>query len=431
MKKILISVPSRDKPEGLKRVIDMVYDTAKSKKNFDLQIIIDSDQVEDYKFLEEYKDLIIEVIEPNKESWLNIITAQNNQMKKGYYFFSFWSDDLKGLEKYWDEEMLKCYKAFPDDLFVCYTEYRDWGRSSEIHERCYTNADAKGISAQNTFLNQCDSHHEPNPIVTYKWMEFLYPFFEGEKPFKYGREHLTSQLLRLLKIHGYHRHVRCGLKYATIICDNFDTPKKFEQYFELTKQLAKGRCEVLFLLIGEIENYIKKEKVHFKEPRKRVFQICYENKNPHLASSLSCLKIIEDVYKDFDFDNDVFILSKGHACPALYAVLEKYNFHPNVVQRHPDIDVNNGISCTTGSLGHGLPIGVGMALAKKLKKENGNIYVLMGDKECQAGTTQESQDLIQELKLNNITILIDFNETKKEYPHVYTLTREEYEKNTK
>ena len=160
----------------------------------------------------------------------------------------------------------------------------------------------------------------------------------------------------------------------------------------------------------------------------RVYEICYKYKNPHLASSLSCLKIIQDIYSNFDFENDVFILSKGHACPALYAVLESKGFKPKLT-RHPNIDVKNGISCTTGSLGHGLPLGVGMALAKKVKNEKGKVYVLMGDKEYVSGTTSESLKLKELYQLYNLIIHVDVNEGKKEYPHVYYQSKEEYEKN--
>lgn len=175
--------------------------------------------------------------------------------------------------------------------------------------------------------------------------------------------------------------------------------------------------------------------------RNRIYQICYETNNPHLASSLSCLNIIKEIYSSFDFKNDVFILSKGHGCPALYAVLESYGFKPDVSKSHPDIDIENGISCTTGSLGHGLPIGVGMALAKKVQGQPGKIYVLLGDMECLEGTTWESLNLAWEYDLDNLIVHIDNNEkvsylpdviihkTKKEYPHVYRMNKEEYEKN--
>ncbi len=188
--------------------------------------------------------------------------------------------------------------------------------------------------------------------------------------------------------------------------------------------------------------------------QKRIFEIDYKYKHNHIGSALTSLPIIEGIYNNFNFDNDVFILSKGHASVALYAVLEKYGFKPDISKLHPDIDIKNGISITSGSLGHGLPIGIGMALAKKLKNEPGIIYVLLGDGECMEGTFWESLILRKQLNLDNISIWIDYNgmgalketseivmdsihmlnesisiiKSKKKYPHVYELTKKDMEK---
>ena len=143
---------------------------------------------------------------------------------------------------------------------------------------------------------------------------------------------------------------------------------------------------------------------------KRMVEIDWQVKNKHLASALSALPIIKDIYENIDLENDVFILSKGHGCLAWYVVLEEYGYHPDTNKIHPDIDIKNGISCTTGSLGHGLPIAIGIALGKKLQKQKGNVYVLLGDGECQEGTTWESLLLLERLDLDNIEIHIDNNQ---------------------
>ena len=143
---------------------------------------------------------------------------------------------------------------------------------------------------------------------------------------------------------------------------------------------------------------------------RRCVELAYEYHNGHLASALSALPIIEKIYKTFDHEKDVFVLSKGHGCLALYAVLEEHGYHPDCSKVHPDIDVENGISCTTGSLGHGLPMAVGMALAKKLKGEDGTVHVLLGDGECQEGTTWESLMILKGLNLDNIKVHIDIND---------------------
>jgi transketolase len=147
---------------------------------------------------------------------------------------------------------------------------------------------------------------------------------------------------------------------------------------------------------------------------KEMVEAAYKHKNGHLASSLSALPIISEIYETFDFDNDVFILSKGHACLALFAVLKACGKNPDFSQIHPDIDQANGVYCTTGSLGHGLPVAVGAAMAKILVQKNrkthkGEVHVLLGDGECQEGTLWESVELIQRFLLPNITIHIDDN----------------------
>ena len=128
----------------------------------------------------------------------------------------------------------------------------------------------------------------------------------------------------------------------------------------------------------------------------------------HLPSSLSVVEILMAIYNLPLGKDDKFILSKGHGCQSWYVILRDLGFNPPLKQ-HPDICVEERIECTTGSLGHGLPIGVGMALGKKLKKEAGTIYVVMSDGECQEGTTWESALLASHHRLNNLCVVIDRN----------------------
>jgi transketolase len=107
-------------------------------------------------------------------------------------------------------------------------------------------------------------------------------------------------------------------------------------------------------------------------------------------------------------ENDKFILSKGHACWGYYVLLRERGFSPSL-EGHPHLDMNNGVHYTTGSEGHGLPGGLGMAFAKKKLNKNGKVYVLMGDGECQEGTTWESLLLAGFHKINNLVAIVDFN----------------------
>jgi len=106
--------------------------------------------------------------------------------------------------------------------------------------------------------------------------------------------------------------------------------------------------------------------------------------------------------------NDKFILSKAHASFPLCILLKEKGLNPKLTT-HLELDEENGINCTTGSLGHGLPIGTGMAFAKKHQRTPGKIYVMMSDGECQEGTTWESLLIAAKHKLDNLVVIIDYN----------------------
>lgn len=144
-----------------------------------------------------------------------------------------------------------------------------------------------------------------------------------------------------------------------------------------------------------------------KEIRRDTFELALEIACPHIAPSLSTVEILLAVYGRMT-EYDKFILSKGHGCVAWYVILKDLGLTPPL-RHHPDIDVENGIECTTGSLGHGLPMAVGMALAKKLRNEPGRIYILMGDGECQEGTVWESAMIASKLGLDNLCVIVDRN----------------------
>lgn len=141
--------------------------------------------------------------------------------------------------------------------------------------------------------------------------------------------------------------------------------------------------------------------------RRETFELALKIKCPHIAPSLSTCEALIAVYNSMT-SRDKFILSKGHGCVAWYVILRLLGKNPPL-RHHPDIDVANGVECTTGSLGHGLPMAVGMALAKKLNKEPGVVYVMLGDGECEEGTTWESAMIASALKLDNLCVIVDRN----------------------
>lgn len=146
-----------------------------------------------------------------------------------------------------------------------------------------------------------------------------------------------------------------------------------------------------------------------KDLKKRIIEISYKNKLSHLGSCLTAVDIIEEIYQSKK-DNEPFILSQGHAGLALYVVLDKYyGLNAEKLWRkhgtHPNRDMKNKIWCSTGSLGHGLPIAVGMALADKKRK----VYCLISDGECAEGSIWEALKIKEKQKLNNLLVFVNVN----------------------
>ena len=149
----------------------------------------------------------------------------------------------------------------------------------------------------------------------------------------------------------------------------------------------------------------------------------------HMGSAMSLVEILRVLYDEFiKFDpkkpknenRDRLILSKGHGCLALYAILADKKFikstdldiasrFESILGGHPESLKVPGVEVSTGALGHGFPVGVGMAVAAKLKKQNHNIYVVIGDGESDEGSIWESALSASKHKLNNLKVMIDYN----------------------
>jgi len=143
--------------------------------------------------------------------------------------------------------------------------------------------------------------------------------------------------------------------------------------------------------------------------KKRILEIAYKHKLGHLGSYLSAAGIVDEIYKNKDKD-DIFILSSGHAALALYAALEKYegkNAEELFLKHggHPHRDEENGIYCSTGSLGLGITVAVGRALANKNRK----VHVLISDGESAEGSVWEALRFIKESNLSNIEVYVNVN----------------------
>ena len=120
------------------------------------------------------------------------------------------------------------------------------------------------------------------------------------------------------------------------------------------------------------------------------------------------IEILLTLYEEILKKNDKFILSKAHASFPLCIYLRQKKLRTKITT-HLEIDPKNGIHCTSGSLGHGLPIATGMAFARKKQKKKGKIFVLISDGECQEGTTWESLLIASKHRLDNLVLIIDYN----------------------
>ncbi len=166
-----------------------------------------------------------------------------------------------------------------------------------------------------------------------------------------------------------------------------------------------------------------------KDIRLTVLGMMHRTGSPHIGPSFSCVDILVALYfrhlnvspeKALDPDRDRFILSKGHAAPALYATLARRGFikdselqgfakNNGPLEQHPNLSIKKGIELSTGSLGHGLSVGAGMALSAKADKKGFKTYVLLGDGELNEGSVWEAVMFAGHHRLNNLIALIDKN----------------------
>ncbi|MDA3969138.1 transketolase [Helicobacter ibis] len=163
-----------------------------------------------------------------------------------------------------------------------------------------------------------------------------------------------------------------------------------------------------------------------KEIRKTLLKLANQARGPHIGSALGCVDIFSALYfKVLRLDpyesRDIFLLSKAHSAMSLYStfyhkglmseeMLFSYYQNGGTLPAHTDRNTHKYIEISAGSLGHALPMAIGMAMAFKKDKQDRNIYVLMGDGEIQEGSIWEALMLGAKLGLNNIVALIDRND---------------------
>lgn len=190
-----------------------------------------------------------------------------------------------------------------------------------------------------------------------------------------------------------------------------------------------GYYKVLEYAAADLRDRIIQMEEMSKRVRVSILNMIYQSKSPHIGPSFSIVEILIALYFDamnisphhyWDSQRDRFILSKGHACPALYAVLaergfidsdviKKFAINDGLLEQHPKRDLSRGIEVSTGSLGHGLSISVGMALTGRVDCNPFNIYILLGDGELNEGSVWEAIMFAGHHCLNNIIAIVDYN----------------------
>lgn len=154
--------------------------------------------------------------------------------------------------------------------------------------------------------------------------------------------------------------------------------------------------------------------------RRRILDVSQKVSALHIAPAFSCLEMTDVIYQGLKRPADAFIMSKGHGCLSQYVILEDLGIMPageieryctpqGVLGAHPDLGTP-GIEASTGSLGHGLGMGVGMAYAEVLKETDCRVHVLLSDGELQEGSTWEAAQMAANLKLDNLLLFVDLND---------------------
>lgn len=166
-----------------------------------------------------------------------------------------------------------------------------------------------------------------------------------------------------------------------------------------------------------------------RDLRYQVVQLSHNAGTPHLGSALSVIDILVAIYwraarvdpaRATDPDRDRVILSKGHAATALYAALAARGFFPETwldsfaqpgqpLAEQPAPNCAPGIELATGSLGHGLPVGAGLALAARIQQRDYRVFVIMSDGECQEGTVWEAAMFAAAKRLGRLVVVVDCN----------------------
>ena len=267
-KDLVVYIPTRNNPEGLKKTLNMMYNQCVSPDNFDIFIIVDRDQVELYGELrnELYEQVSRRNIfwsypEHQGYDWWNIYESRYNfSMSNSYYFEALWTDDFQGLSRKWDENIIKKKKTFNDDIFSLYQNIEGTqGRQMHRYETCYTKQEGDVLSSSELVWN----YSECLPVTTRKMallvQELVKPnFFTAQSEMliagalmvlnrDYGENRLIDGSFGYKKIEDSKKSLQIG-------CGGFDSK---EEHYQTWGEYQNFK--VLQPVIKKLYNIIKQE----------------------------------------------------------------------------------------------------------------------------------------------------------------------------
>lgn len=166
-----------------------------------------------------------------------------------------------------------------------------------------------------------------------------------------------------------------------------------------------------------------------RQLRCTIIKMMEATRRGHVGSAFSLVEVLRVLYDEILrtdpknpgwHDRDRCIFSKGHGCLALYAILADKGFFPepelwkfceksSILGGHPEYGKVPGVEASTGSLGHGLSIGIGMALTARMERSSRRVFVIVGDGECNEGSVWEAALCAGKYRLNNLTVVVDYN----------------------
>lgn len=263
IKTTAVIIQSRDRAEMLRECINMLYGTCSSTDNFDIIVVIDDDQIEQYNYIKnQFPDIIWLYSKFQPNSWSNLKKIQNDFIKESEYYF-VWAicDDMRGLKQDWDQAIKNKKHYFKDGLFTMY-QANDDRNINNIYSVGFCNYPSPNEIHNTALAHNVHAYCEMLPISTKKWIDFMSPIYENGE---YSTQHelLTGLIVGILyKKYNINRLIKCDLVWESLgahgnsdnLIDTNSGLKRNDAFFKL----ADDNFEKLLPVVEKIYNEIKK-----------------------------------------------------------------------------------------------------------------------------------------------------------------------------